>query len=426
MKSNFKNLSLSIIGLGYVGLPLAIEFGKYRKVIAYDNNIKRIKDLKKGIDNTQEISKNLIKRSKNIFFTYDSNDLKQSNCFIVCVPTPINKKNKPDLNNITSATKLVANYLPKNSIVIYESTVYPGLTEEYCVPLISKISGLSYNKDFFCGYSPERVNPGDKTKKINNIKKLVSGSNKKITDIIYKLYNEINKNNIIKVSEIKIAEAAKVIENCQRDVNIAFMNELSIIFKKLNINTYEVLEAAATKWNFGKYMPGLVGGHCIGVDPYYLSYRSSKSGYNPKIILSGRKINNSMPEFVVKNFINGMKAKKIKIKNSKTLILGLTFKENCPDIRNSKVFSVIEKLKAKSINVFVHDPWITIDKSKDYDFNMINEFNNIKFDGIILAVGHDKFKMFNDNILKKLSKKNYFFYDLKNFFKKSKLVNLTL
>ncbi len=426
MKSNFKNLSLSIIGLGYVGLPLAIEFGKYRKVIAYDNNIKRIKDLKKGIDNTQEISKNLIKRSKNIFFTYDSNDLKQSNCFIVCVPTPINKKNKPDLNNITSATKLVANYLPKNSIVIYESTVYPGLTEEYCVPLISKISGLSYNKDFFCGYSPERVNPGDKTKKINNIKKLVSGSNKKITDIIYKLYNEINKNNIIKVSEIKIAEAAKVIENCQRDVNIAFMNELSIIFKKLNINTYEVLEAAATKWNFGKYMPGLVGGHCIGVDPYYLSYRSSKSGYNPKIILSGRKINNSMPEFVVKNFINGMKAKKIKIKNSKTLILGLTFKENCPDVRNSKVFSVIEKLKAKSINVFVHDPWITIDKSKDYDFNMINEFNNIKFDGIILAVGHDKFKMFNDNILKKLSKKNYFFYDLKNFFKKSKLVNLTL
>ena len=426
MKSNFKNLSLSIIGLGYVGLPLAIEFGKYRKVIAYDNNIKRIKDLKKGIDNTQEISKNLIKRSKNIFFTYDSNDLKQSNCFIVCVPTPINKKNKPDLNNITSATKLVANYLPKNSIVIYESTVYPGLTEEYCVPLISKISGLSYNKDFFCGYSPERVNPGDKTKKINNIKKLVSGSNKKITDIIYKLYNEINKNNIIKVSEIRIAEAAKVIENCQRDVNIAFMNELSIIFKKLNINTYEVLEAAATKWNFGKYMPGLVGGHCIGVDPYYLSYRSSKSGYNPKIILSGRKINNSMPEFVVKNFINGMKAKKIKIKNSKTLILGLTFKENCPDVRNSKVFSVIEKLKAKSINVFVHDPWITIDKSKDYDFNMINEFNNIKFDGIILAVGHDKFKMFNDNILKKLSKKNYFFYDLKNFFKKSKLVNLTL
>ena len=426
MKLNYKNISISVVGLGYVGLPLALEFGKYREVIAYDNDSKRINELKKGLDATKEISNQDIKKSKKIFFTDNSNDLYNSNCFIICVPTPIDSKNNPNLQKISSATKLIAKKIKKNSIIIYESTVYPGLTEEYCVPLIQKISKLKYNRDFFCGYSPERMNPGDKTKKINNIKKLVSGSNEKITNIIYKLYNQINPNNIVKVRNIKIAEAAKVIENCQRDINIAFINELSIIFKKLKINTYEVLEAAATKWNFGKYKPGLVGGHCIGIDPYYLSFKAKKSGYNPKIILAGRKINNSMPEFVVNNLINGMKKKEIKIINSNVLILGLTFKENCSDVRNSKVFNIISKLKKKNINIFVHDPWLSDLKSKKYSFKLINKFHNMKFDAIILAVGHKQFKKFNKKKLLTICNKKFFLYDLKNFFKNSKLVDLTL
>ena len=421
-----KNLSIAIIGLGYVGLPLALEFGKKFKTIGYDISNFKIKALLKNIDLNKEFKKKEIINSKFLNFTNDPANILECKFKIVAVPTPITKNKKPDLKIIKNACKIVGINLKKGDIVIFESTVYPGVTEDICVKILETFSNLKWKKDFNVGYSPERINPGDKDHYLTNINKLISADNKKTLNLIKKIYKSIVKANIIPCDSIKIAEAAKVIENTQRDINIAFINELKIIFDKLKIDTKKVLDASSTKWNFLNFQPGLVGGHCIGVDPYYLSYRSSKSGYNPKIILSGRKINNSMPEFVVKNFINGMKAKKIKIKNSKILILGLTFKENCPDVRNSKVFSVIEKLKAKSINVFVHDPWITIDKSKDYDFNMINEFNNIKFDGIILAVGHDKFKMFNDYILKKLSKKNYFLYDLKNFFKKSKLVNLTL
>ena len=421
-----KDLKLAIIGLGYVGLPLALEFAKKRKVVGFDISKKRIEELRSGIDRNLEFTKNELRNLNQLNFTNDEDDLKFANCYIITVPTPIDEFKKPDLKPLINASEMTGKVIKRGDLIIYESTVYPGCIEELCVPTLEKFANLKFNKDFFCGYSPERINPGDKKHTISNIKKVTSGSTFEIGELVDSLYKEIILAGTHKAPSIKVAEAAKVIENTQRDLNIALINELSILFNKMNIDTNEVLDAAGSKWNFLPFKPGLVGGHCIGVDPYYLSYRSSKSGYNPKIILSGRKINNSMPEFVVKNFINGMKAKKIKIKNSKILILGLTFKENCPDVRNSKVFSVIEKLKAKSINVFVHDPWITIDKSKDYDFNMINEFNNIKFDGIILAVGHDKFKMFNDYILKKLSKKNYFLYDLKNFFKKSKLVNLTL
>ncbi len=425
MLSNFKNISVSIIGLGYVGLPLLIEFSKKRKIIGYDKDHDRIKELKKGFDRTKEIDNTKLLTSTNIKYTNTKKDLHNANCFIICVPTPISKNKKPDLKNLISASKLVAQQLKKKSIVIYESTVYPGLTEEICIPLLEKFSKLKYGKDFYCGYSPERVNPGDKTKKINKVKKLVSGTNKKITDIIAKLYEEINPKNIIKVESIKIAEAAKLIENCQRDLNIAFMNELSIIFSKMQIDTNKVLKAAETKWNFARYYPGLVGGHCIGVDPYYLSYKSQKLGLTPKILLSGRKINNDMPKYVVKNLKKGMSQKKINITRSTILIMGLTFKENCPDIRNSKVFEIISLLNKYNSNIHVFDPWVKLNDNKYKNFKMINRLVNKKYDAVIVAVGHKIFKNISISKIKKVCKKEFFLYDLKNFYK-SKLSDLTL
>ncbi len=423
MKNLLNQLKISIIGLGYVGLPIALEFGKHLNVVAYDINKKRINELKKGIDKTKEIKQQEIKVAKNIFFSNKISDLKKSDFFIICVPTPVNSKNKPDLKNLIDATKKIAKIIDKGNTVVYESTFYPGLTEEVCAPILEKYSKLKYNKDFFCGYSPERINPGDSKRKLKNINKLVAGSNKKTLNKVYNLYNLINPKKIIKVKSIKIAEAAKIIENCQRDINIAFMNELSKLFYIMNIDTYEVLKAASTKWNFINFKPGLVGGHCIGVDPYYLSHKAELYGYKSKIILSGRKINNSMSKFVVDNFIKGMKDKKILVANSNVLILGLTFKENCSDIRNSKVFEIISLLQKKQINVNVYDPWVKDIKNKN--FKLINKIGKFKYDGILLAVAHNKFKKISLKKIKSICKSKFFLYDLKNFYN-SKIVDLKL
>ena len=345
MIKDIKELNLAVIGLGYVGLPLALEFAKKKIVIGFDLEKKRINQLKSKIDKNLEISRNEFEKAKKIKFTYNKKDLKSANCFIITVPTPIDKFKRPDLKPLISASQIVGGLLKKNDIVIYESTVYPGCIEEQCVPVLEKLSKLEFNKSFFCGYSPERINPGDKKLKISNIKKITSGSTPKIAKLIDDLYKQIIKVGTHRAPSIRVAEAAKVIENTQRDLNIALINEFSILFNKLNIDTQDVLNAAGSKWNFLPFRPGLVGGHCIGVDPYYLTYKAKSIGYNPKVILAGRNINDSMGAYVAKQLIMKMKNKKIKIKNSKILVMGLTFKENCTDIRNSGIQNVINKLK---------------------------------------------------------------------------------
>ena len=340
-----EEIKIAIIGLGYVGLPLALEFSKKKKVIGFDINKDRIKDLNSGIDKNLDFQKNEIQISKKLNFTYNVEDLKFANCFIITVPTPIDEFKKPDLLPLLSASEMVGKIIKKGDLIIYESTVYPGCVEDECVPILEKFSELRYNIDFFCGYSPERINPGDKKHTLSNIKKITSGSTPEIANFVDNLYKEIITAGTHMAPNIKVAEAAKIIENTQRDLNIALINELSIIFDKLNIDTKEVLDAASTKWNFLPFKPGLVGGHCIGVDPYYLTYKAEKIGYHPKIILAGREINDSMGNYVALKFIEELKKKNIKIKGSKILIMGLTFKENCTDIRNSGIKNVIEKLK---------------------------------------------------------------------------------
>ena len=355
MKKKIKNLKLAVIGLGYVGLPLALEFSKKKKVIGFDINNTRINELNSGVDKNLEFKKKNLLSSKKIKFTNKIEHLRSANCFIITVPTPINNKKKPDLKPLLDASKMIGKIIKKGDIIIYESTVYPGCIEEVCVPELEKFSKLKFNLDFFCGYSPERINPGDKKHTISNIKKITSGSTKEIAKVIDALYNEIIKVGTHKTSSIRIAEAAKVIENTQRDLNIALINEFSILFKKLNINTDEVLNAAGSKWNFLPFKPGLVGGHCIGVDPYYLTYKAKKVNYNPKIILSGRKLNDNMGNYVALELIKKMKQKNIKIKKSKILISGLTFKENCPDLRNSGVQKVISKLIKFNCHIDLQD-----------------------------------------------------------------------
>ena len=417
---NIKNLRLAVIGLGYVGLPLAVEFAKKRKVVGYDVNDKRINELNSGYDKTLEINNGRFKVSKNLKLVKKIEDIKDCNCFIITVPTPIDKKNKPNLSFLLKASKEVGKILKPNDIEIYESKVYPGCTEEKCVPILVSTSGLKFNKDFFCGYSPERINPGDKKHKIQDIKKIVSGSNKKITDTIDMLYSEIILAGTHKVYSIIVAEAAKIIENTQRDLNIALLNELSIIFNKLEINTSEVITAAKTKWNFIPFLPGLVGGHCIGVDPYYLTHKAQKLGYRPKIILAGRKLNNSMSSHVVSKFTEHLKEKKIKIKNSRILILGLTFKENCPDLRNSKIKDIFEKLKNKKCKVDLYDPMAeNVEIKSMYGKNQVSKFSLNTYDGIIIGVGHNKFKSMGIDYIKSLCKINHVIFDLKSLFNKN-------
>ena len=410
--------SICVIGLGYVGLPLAIEFGKKYSTIGYDINKKRINSLKKNIDVTLEITAKEIKNSSNLRFTFDKKDLIKNNIFIITVPTPINKNKSPNLSFLKEATLLVANNLKPNDVVIYESTVYPGATEEVCIPILEKISKLKLNKDFYCGYSPERINPGDKKHRIVDIKKVTSGSNKYAAELVDRLYKSIIKAGTFSVSSIKVAEAAKVIENTQRDVNIALVNELAILFDKLSINTNEVLDASETKWNFLPFRPGLVGGHCIGVDPYYLTHKSKDVGYEPKLILAGREINNKMASHIVKKINYHMMNKKIKIKNPKILIMGLTFKENCPDIRNSLVFEIISKLYAKKFIIDTIDPYINKKDIIDIRFNVIKKPKKNKYDVILLTVAHDKFKEIPSEKLLSYAKSKSVVYDVKNFLPK--------
>ena len=379
---------IAIIGLGYVGLPLSIAFNKKFKVIGYDNNLQRIKQLNKFKDITREVSSNELKKNKTIKFTSKKSELNSCVIFIVTVPTPLNKSKKPDLSNLIEATSLIAKKIKKNSIVIYESTTFPGCTEEICVPILEKQSGLKYNKDFYCGYSPERVNPGDKKRKLSQISKIVSGSNNKSLKRIYNLYNKVIKSKIFKVNSIKIAEGAKIIENTQRDINSALMNEFSIIFEKLGINFEDVLKAAKTKWNFIDFRPGLVGGHCIGIDPYYLSYKSKKIGYNPKIILAGRILNDKMSRYE-----SNLIYQKIKKKNKpKVLVMGLSFKENIPDIRNSKSFDFINYLKMKKINVDCFDNNVDHKEvEKKYKIKPISYLKKRKYDAVAILVSHKNF-----------------------------------
>ena len=415
---NLKNLNIGVIGMGYVGLPLAIEFSKRLKVIGFDINEKRINQLKNKIDVTKEVSKKDFLKLKNISFSKNINDLNKCKIFIITVPTPIDSKNKPDLKPLIKATKFVSTIVKKNDIVIYESTVFPGATEEICGPILEKNSNLKINKNLFLGYSPERINPGDKKKRIKDIVKVTSGSNPKTSKLISNLYSLIIKAGIHEAESIKIAEAAKVIENTQRDLNIAFINELSLIFKKMNISTEKVLKAAESKWNFISFRPGLVGGHCIGVDPYYLTYKSKLIGHNPKLILSGRSINDNMPLYLYKDIIKIINLKKIQ--KPKILIMGLTFKENCPDTRNSKVLNLYNYFSKKKFSVSSYDPYYKL-WSREFikKYNIISKINNQKFDVIILAVKHNEFIIKKNKISNHCSK-NGFIYDLKYVFSEGK------
>ena len=414
-----KKLKLGIIGLGYVGLPLAIEFGRKRSVVAYDINKNRIEDLKKGYDFTFEVDSEDLNGSIDLHYTSDTDDLLDCNFFIVTVPTPINNKKEPDLYPLLSASETIGNVINKGDIVVFESTVYPGATEEECIPIIEKHSKLKFNRDFFAGYSPERINPGDKKHKVTNIVKITSGSTPETAEIIDDLYNEIIMAGTHKASSIRVAEAAKVIENTQRDLNIALVNELALIFNKMNIDTAEVLEAARTKWNFLDFRPGLVGGHCIGVDPYYLTYKAQSEGYSPEIILAGRKLNDSMSSYVVSRLIEQMAILDINIESSKVLILGATFKENCPDLRNSKVLDIILELLDYKISVDVFDPWIKkSDLKSNPAINLVNNLQKNEYDAVILAVAHKEIISIKPSDYKIICKKNSVVYDLKSILPK--------
>jgi len=419
MKSNKK---IAVIGLGYVGLPLAVEFGKKFITIGFDINISRIENLKKGIDNTFEIDSHVLSSTlSNGMFSVSSNkkDIKDCVFYIVTVPTPTDKNNRPVLLPLINASKTVGSVLKKGDIVIFESTVYPGLTEEECVPVLEKTSKLKFNKDFFVGYSPERINPGDKEHTLTNILKITSGSTPEIAELVDQLYKSIIKAGTYKASSIKVAEAAKVIENAQRDINIAFVNELAKIFNLMGINTNEVLEAAATKWNFLKFKPGLVGGHCIGVDPYYLAQKSQELGYHPEIILAGRRLNDSMGIYITNEVIKLMIINNIKINNSDILIMGFTFKENCPDVRNTKVIDIILECKKFGLNVTIVDPWAEPSEVyKEYQIQTYKQVPDFKFDAIIIAVAHSEFVNIE---FKNYAKQNAVLYDVKGCLNKSKV-----
>ena len=422
MINKIEDLKLAIIGLGYVGLPLALEFSKKKNVVGFDINKKRIKDLNSGFDKNLEFNKKQLHSIKHLRFTSNIEDLKSANCFIITVPTPIDELKKPDLKPIFKASKIIGKILKKKDLVIYESTVYPGCIEEECVQILEKFSKLNFNQDFFCGYSPERINPGDKLNTISKIKKITSGSTPKVADLVDNLYNEIITVGTYKAPSIKVAEAAKVIENTQRDLNIALINELSILFHKLDIDTQAVLDAAGSKWNFLPFKPGLVGGHCIGVDPYYLTHKAESVGYKAKTILAGRELNDKMGEHVASQFFSAMKKKNIEIKNAKVLIMGLTFKENCADIRNSGVKNLFDTLKKSNCVLDLYDPWANKDDIKKiYDINPIRTLTTNTYEGILIAVAHDEFKTLGENTIMNLCKKKSVIYDLKNLFKSDKI-----
>lgn len=407
---------IAVIGLGYVGLPLAVEFGKIRSVIGFDINPLRIKELESNQDSTMECSQNELKQATQLRFSSDPRDLKLANIFIVTVPTPVDQANRPDMTSLINASQAVGLALKSGDIVIYESTVYPGATEEVCVPVLEAASKLKFNVDFFCGYSPERINPGDKKHRLPSIQKVTSGSTPLVAEEVDALYSSIITAGTYKASSIKVAEAAKVIENTQRDVNIALMNELSLIFNKLGIDTIEVLQAAGTKWNFLDFRPGLVGGHCIGVDPYYLTHKAQEVGYHCQVILAGRRINDSMAIHVADETIKLMLRKGLPVLGSRVLVLGLTFKENCPDVRNSKVVDIIRELEGYSMHVDVYDPWINLQEAKkEYGLDCLSEIpKTVKYSAIILAVGHQEFLTLGADGIKGFGKAGAVIYDVKS------------
>ena len=415
---SIQDLKLAVIGLGYVGLPLAVEFGKKYSVIGFDINQERIKELSCGTDRTLEVTDKELKSAKNLFFSTKEADLRSANCFIVTVPTPIDNHKKPDLTALKKSSETVGSVLKKDNIVIYESTVYPGATEEFCVPILEKQSGLKFNTDFYCGYSPERINPGDKKHKLIDIKKVTAGSTPEIALEVDELYKEIIVSGTYKAENIKVAEAAKVIENTQRDLNIALINELALIFRKMNIDTEAVLKAAGTKWNFLPFQPGLVGGHCIGVDPYYLTHKANAIGYQPEVILAGRRLNDNMGSYVVNEVSKLMTKKNIKIPEANILIMGLTFKENCPDYRNTRVIDLLKEFKNLNCKVDVYDPWVNKKHfTNEHKIDPIDEPIKGKYDVIILAVAHDEFKLLSSNDIKAYGRGNHVLYDVKYMFK---------
>lgn len=417
-----KEEKIAIIGLGYVGLPLAIEFGKVFETVGFDTNKSRIDEVLSGKDSTGEVSSNELQNSKMLSYTNQAKDIQNCNIFIITAPTPIDEYNKPDLSPLENASETVGKYLKKNDIVIYESTVYPGATEEECVPILEEFSGLKYNQDFFCGYSPERINPGDKNHRLTMIKKVTSGSTPKTADKVDALYQSIITAGTHKAESIKIAEAAKVIENTQRDVNIALINELAIIFNKLGIDTESVLEAAGTKWNFLPFVPGLVGGHCIGVDPYYLTHKALKEGYYPQMVLAGRRINDGMGGYIANQVSKLMTQKRINLVDANVLIMGLTFKENSRDLRNSGVADMVLALEGFSCSVDVYDPLVDeAEAKKEFNIKLVSQPEKGKYDAIILSVAHDEFKQLSLDEIKAFGASNHVLYDVKYLLEQSQV-----
>lgn len=409
-----QDIKLAVVGLGYVGLPLAVEFGKKRDVLGFDINQKRIAELQSGVDHTLEVSSEELKEATHLRFSADGEELAKSNTFIVTVPTPIDEFKQPDLTPLVKASETIGKVLKKGDIVIYESTVYPGATEEVCVPVLEKVSGLKYNVDFYAGYSPERINPGDKLHRVSTIKKVTSGSTPAIADVVDALYGTIIVAGTHKASSIRVAEAAKVIENTQRDVNIALINELALIFNRLGIDTQAVLEAAGTKWNFLPFRPGLVGGHCIGVDPYYLTHKAQAIGYHPEIILAGRRLNDSMGSYVVSQLVKAMTKRKIQVQGARVLVMGLTFKENCPDVRNTRIVDIVKELGEYNIQVDVYDPWVDVEEAQhEYGITPVASPEVGAYDGIILGVAHEQFVKMGAEAIRALGKAEHVLYDLK-------------
>ncbi len=418
---DINNLKIAVIGLGYVGLPLAVEFGKQYPVIGFDINTNRIASLQAGTDHTLEVSDDELSQATHLSYSSDIQTLQECNFFIVTVPTPIDDYKQPDLTPLIKASEAIGNLIKQNDIVVYESTVYPGATEEVCIPVLEKTSELVFNQDFYAGYSPERINPGDKEHRVTNILKVTAGSTPEIADFVDEVYNLIITAGTHKAPSIKVAEAAKVIENTQRDVNIALINELAVIFNKMNIDTEAVLIAAGTKWNFLPFRPGLVGGHCIGVDPYYLTHKAQAIGYNPEIILAGRRLNDSMGEYVVTQLVKTMIKKRIQVEGAKVLILGLSFKENCPDVRNTKVIDIVHELKEYNIEVDVYDPWVdSAEAEREYGITPVSEPSANQYDGIILAVAHHQFIKMGIDSIRALGKDDHVLYDLKYVFDRDK------
>ncbi len=417
MSNELQNGPIAIIGLGYVGLPLAVEFGKHRETIGFDVNATRIAELQAGQDRTREVDAEELAEAKHLSYTTDLEEIRGACIYVVTVPTPIDAFKQPDLTPLIKASETVGKVLKKGDIVIYESTVYPGATEEECVPVLERVSGLTFNQDFFCGYSPERINPGDKLHRLTTITKITSGSTPETATVVDALYSSIVTAGTYKAESIRVAEAAKVIENTQRDLNIALVNELAMIFNKMGIDTEAVLKAAGTKWNFLPFRPGLVGGHCIGVDPYYLTHKAEAIGYHPQVILAGRRINDGMGAYVAGRMVKSMIQKGIVVKGARVLVMGLTFKENCPDLRNTRVVDVVDELREYGIVVDVHDPWVDADEAMhEYGITLCEKPEAGAYAGIFLAVAHEEFKEGGTAALKSLSQDNHVFFDLKSVF----------